>query len=128
MRGYYVDLRFHSKGQGSRSKKDEKKSLSQYMNPSTSDKSSVFSNEERKLSDIELGSVKSKGSKGSRRSGKHRNKSDKRDSSGSRRRESELSQLAALQVQSPPNESRRRASSGAGTDFLGETRPKSDST
>ena len=91
------------------------------MNPSTSDKSSVFSNEERKLSDIELGSV---GGKGSRRSGSKR-KNSKRESSASReqRRTSELVPVN----QSDINESRARASSGTANELVA-TNTKAEST
>ena len=112
VRGYYLDLRFYSRSQAQGSKRDEKKSLSQYMNPSTSDKSSVFSNEERKLSDIELGSI----GKNKRSGGKRKN--SKRESSGSRdhRRTSDLVPVNQMDVSVP--ESRGRASSGTTTELV----------
>lgn len=86
VRGYYRDLRFYSKHHGHSAQKDEKRGLrknDQYMN----DKSSVASNEERKLSDIDLGSVRSKPvsskSKGGRRSERSGSR-EARDRHGSR--------------------------------------------
>merc|ERR1712228_652075 len=78
IRGYYRDLRFYAKHHGHSAKKDEKKGLR--SNDRYNDKSSVASNEERKLSDIELGSVKSK-SVGGRSKGR---RSEKSGRSGSR--------------------------------------------
>ena len=83
-----MDLRFYSKSQRQRSKKDEKKNLTVYMTPSGSDKSSVFSNEERRLGDIEIGSVGGKES--NKGSSKGKGKDKKRNSNNDGIRTSEL--------------------------------------
>jgi len=86
VRGYYRDLRFNSKYHGHSDQSDENRGLrknDQYMN----DKSSVASNEGRKLSDIDMGSVRSKPvsskSKGERRSERSGSR-ETRDRHGSR--------------------------------------------